>query len=273
MAYSKSVSARSRHNSECYSIHKSYLKGITPMDQNKLDEIRTAQESLERGADETFRKPFGRHWGSTYWTKWAMITTAIHSLGIPDTARILDIGVGTGWTTLFLAEAGYDALGVTLAPAEVQIASNRAERWSSTARFEVGDMEELTFDREFDFVLVFDALHHSTRQAQVVKRIARALKPGAWVLFGEPSVLHTISPRARRTHNEAGWVERGIAVRVLKRDCSLAGFTQFRRFFEGTSPYELRTSTFAYQLTRLIAANIAFAPQSSIWLAARKSPG
>jgi SAM-dependent methyltransferase len=240
------------------------------MDQNKLDEIKTAQESKDRGADETFRKPFGRAWGHSYWTKWAAITSVINRLDIPDDARILDIGVGTGWTTLFLAEAGYDVLGITLAPAAVEIAQERADKWSSTAQFGVGDMEELAFESQFDFALIFDALHHSMRQAQVIHGIANALKPGGWVLFGEPSILHGISPGARRTNKELGWVERGVAVPALKRDCSRAGLTQFRRFFEGTSPYESRTRQFAWQLIRLITADIAFAPQSSVWFAARK---
>lgn len=235
-----------------------------------MDEIRTARESKERGDADTFRKPFGRAWGATYWTKWATITSAIDRLDIPDQARILDIGVGTGWTTLFLAEAGYDVLGVTIAPAAVEIAEARAVKWSSTARFAVGDMEELAFDADFDFVLIFDALHHSKRQAQVIEGIANALKPGGWVLFGEPSILHGVSPGARRANTELGWVERGISVPRLQRDCARTGLTDFRRFFEGTSPYDSRARGFAWQMIRLAAANIAVAPRSSVWLAARK---
>jgi SAM-dependent methyltransferase len=243
------------------------------MDQNKADEIRTAQESLDRAAPETFRKPFGRHWGSTYWTKWATVTHAVHQLGVPDEGHVLDVGVGSGWTSLFLAEAGYQVLGVTLAPAAVEIARQRAERWSSTTAFEVGDMEELDTGERFDLALIFDALHHSKRQALVIERLAAALKPGGWVLFGEPSALHGISPSARRVQDQAGWVERGISVRALKRDCARAGLGEFRRFFEGTSPYESRTTGFGWQLVRVVAANVAFAPQSSIWLAARKPAG
>lgn len=240
------------------------------MEQNKLDEIESAQRSFDQGAPETFRKPFGRHWGSTYWTKWATVTHAINSLGLPEDARVLDIGVGTGWTTLFLAEGGYKPLGLTLAPAAVEIANLRAKRWNSSASFTVGDMEHMVFDSEFDLALVFDALHHSERQAEVIRRIGLALKPGGWVLFGEPSLLHNISPGARGASTSLGWIERGISTRALRRDCSQAGLTHFRRFFEGTSPYESRYKGFLWQLIRLTAANIAFAPQSSIWLAAGK---
>ncbi len=109
-----------------------------------------------------------------------------------------------------------------------------------------------------------------TQRYQVVERIATALKPGGWVLFGEPSVLHGMSPSARRVNRDLGWVERGVRVSALKDDCSQAGLTEFRRFFEGTSPYESRLRGFAWQLIRLIAANVAVAPQSSLWIAAQK---
>ena len=112
------------------------------IDQNKLDEILSAQESKDRGEPHTFRKPFGPPWGFTYWTKWATVTAAVGHLGVPDGARVLDIGVGTGWTSLFLAEGGYEVVGLTSAPAAVEIARDRAARWSSTARFVVGDIGE-----------------------------------------------------------------------------------------------------------------------------------
>lgn len=61
-----------------------------------------------------------------------------------------------------------------------------------------------------------------------------------------------------------------MSVRALKRDCRAAGRGEFRRFFEGTRPYESRVREFAWQAVRLVAANGASAPQASVWLAARK---
>lgn len=117
---------------------------------------------------------------------------------------------------------------------------------------------------------MFDALHHSVRPADVVKRIAAHLNPGGWVLFGAPSWLHSLSPHARRTSKEEGWVERGVRVRTLKRDCALAGLGDFRRFYEGTQPHAGRLLDFGYQAARVVAARAASAPQMSVWLAARK---
>ena len=157
------------------------------------------------------------------------------------------------------------------APAPVFSPRALAARWRCDAlRFAQADMDAFALDELFDLVLVFEALHHSARQRQVVRNIARHLAPGGWVLFGEPSLLHAVSPGARRVHRETGWIERGISVRRLRRDCAAAGLGELRRFHEGTAPYDTRVRGFGWQLARLVAANVAFAPQASVWLAARK---
>jgi 2-polyprenyl-3-methyl-5-hydroxy-6-metoxy-1,4-benzoquinol methylase len=202
--------------------------------------------------------------------KWATISHALTHMRLERGASVLDLGVGIGWTTLFLAEMGYETTGLDIAPANIELARRRAARWGLDVRFEVGDMDAFDLDQDFDAAVVFDALHHSRRRRMVVSNIARHLRPGAWVLFGEPSWLHAMSPDARRTQRELGWVERGVPVRALKADCRAAGLTAFERFFEGTRPYHDRGRGFAWQLLRLVAGNVAVAPQASIWLLARK---
>lgn len=213
---------------------------------NKLREIDAAASGAEDRS--TNYKPFGHAWGSDYFTKWAAISHALFALGIPEGAAILDIGAGGGWTTVFLAETGFDATGIDIAPANVEVARRRAERYGAGARFEVADMDNLELGRTFDAALVFDALHHSLRQAEVVERIASHVKPGGWVLFGEPTWLHTFSPHARRVSRGSGWVERGVVLRHLKRDCRRAGLAEFRRFHEGTSPFARGLRGFLWEL-------------------------
>lgn len=236
---------------------------------NKAAEIRTAEESLRGGEEHLFRKPFAPEWGTEPWLKWATISEALQRLGARQGNTVLDLGCGEGWTTLFLAEAGFDALGLDLAPARIQMARDRAERWASSATFEVADMEVFDLGRRFDLVLVYDALHHTRRQAAVIANVAAHLRPGGWVLFGEPSWLHGISPHARQTERELGWLERGITVRSLRRDSRRAGLGNFRRFFEPTRPYESRLREMSMQVARLVGGNVAVFPQTSVWLAAQ----
>jgi SAM-dependent methyltransferase len=213
-------------------------------------------------------KPFG--WDAAHFVEWATVAEILHRLGIQRGASAIDVGCGSGWTTLFLAEAGYDALGYDLVPANVELARGRAQRWGSSARLEVADMDELPGGPPADVALVFDALHHTHAQRAALHGVYRHLKPGGWVLLGEPTWLHRFSPEARHVRRERGWLERGLTLRELKRDLHAAGFGATRRFFQPTRPYEGRVRGFTWQLARLVAANWAWAPQSHLWVAAEK---
>lgn len=240
------------------------------MDPNKIAEINTAQASFDHGPDWLWRKPFAPQCGVSHWTKWATIAFALERRGIQEQAEILDVGCGIGWTTLFLAESGWRPTGLDLAPARIASARERADRWGIDAAWVVADMDDFELDQQFDGVLVYDALHHSARQRQVVANIARHLRPGGWVLFGEPSLLHVVSPNARRVSRDSGWIERGIGVRRLKRDCAACGLGGFRRFHEPTAPYERSIRGFAAQAVRFGFGFVAVAPQHAIWLAAQR---
>jgi 2-polyprenyl-3-methyl-5-hydroxy-6-metoxy-1,4-benzoquinol methylase len=224
-------------------------------------ESRTAEFMAQEGS-----KPFG--WSPAHFVEWATVTEMIHGVGLRPGARVLDVGCGTGWTSLFLAEAGFEPLGVDLVPANIDVARARAERWSSRATFAVADMETLDVDGSFDAALLFDALHHVHRQSETLRAIGRLVEPGGWLLLAEPTWLHRFSPEARRTQRERGWLERGLTVRGLRADLRAAGFGQVRRFFQGTRPYE--GWGLVPQLVRLLAARVLVAPQHHIWLAARR---
>ncbi len=244
---------------------------MTYTEKNKLDEIASAEAS--RHEPKTQTKPFGSEWGTEYWGKWQTISYALYSLCVGKGSTILDVGMGVGWTTVFLAESGYRPTGIDIAPASAAVAIDRGARYHANVDAVAADMETFDLGRTFDAALVFDALHHSVRPADVVGRIAAHLKPGGWVLFGEPSWLHDFSPDARRTTKEMGWVERGVRVRALTRDCRRVGLGDFRRFYEGTQPHVGRLRDFGYQSIRLWAARGSCAPQMSVWLAAKRLLG
>jgi SAM-dependent methyltransferase len=235
------------------------------MTDHKQAEI--ASRTPEFMANEA-SKPFG--WDSAHFVEWATVTEMIRRLGVPHGASVIDVGCGSGWTSLFLAEAGYDVLGYDLVPENVTLARERAERWRSSARFEVADMDALPEGPPVDLALVFDALHHTRAQRATLAGIHRRLAPGGWVLLAEPTWLHRLSPEARRVRAQRGWLERGLTLRGLKRDLRAAGFGTVRRFFQPTRPYEGRLGGFTWQLTRLVAANWLWAPQAHLWVAAER---
>jgi SAM-dependent methyltransferase len=218
-------------------------------------------------ADEA-SKPFG--WSPAHFVEWATIEHMLQAIALAVHSLIIDVGCGSGWTSLFLAEAGYRVIGYDLVPANVELAESRAARWSSSAQFAVADMEALPAGEAADAALIFDALHHSARQRQALSSVASRLKPTGWLLLGEATWLHRFSGEAHSVTRERGWLERGIAMSQLRSDLRAAGFGEIRRFFQPTSPYENRLGGFAWQAIRLAAANAWVAPQSHLWLAARR---
>jgi 2-polyprenyl-3-methyl-5-hydroxy-6-metoxy-1,4-benzoquinol methylase len=213
-------------------------------------------------------KPFG--WDAAHFVEWATVTEILHRLGVQPGASAIDVGCGSGWTTLFLAEAGIDALGLDLVPANIELARERARRWQSPARFEVADMDALPDGPPVDLVLIFDALHHTREQRATLEGVFARLRPGGWLVLAEPTWLHRLSPEARRVRAQRGWLERGLTLRGLKRDLRASGFGTVRRFFQPTRPYEGRVRGFTWQLTRLVAADLLWAPQAHLWIAAER---
>jgi SAM-dependent methyltransferase len=139
---------------------------------------------------------------------------------------VLDIGCGPGWTSLFLARAGYQVVGVDISERMIEIARERSAREHTAAEFLVGDMEDLDIGRDdFDGALFFDCLHHCPAYAAALRRAHAHLRPGGHVLLLETTWLHRISPHARQTTREYGVTELGFTRRQLRRALRDAGFT------------------------------------------------
>lgn len=101
------------------------------------------------------------------------ITALIESL--PPRAKVLDLGSGTGRPVAeLLAAAGHDVTGYDIAPKMVEIARAQVP----AARFELGDLRELTFeDGTWDAVTTFFSLLQLTRAEQETV-IGRLRRPG-----------------------------------------------------------------------------------------------
>lgn len=141
---------------------------------------------------------------------------------------ILDLGCGPGWTTLFLAKAGYTAVGVDISERMIEIANDRAQQEGSEATFIVADIEALDLpQRDFDAVLLFDALHHCPGYAEVLRRAQDHLRPKGHLLLFEPSWLHRYSPHARSFSATYGVTELGFSRTNLRRALRAAGFSKY----------------------------------------------
>ncbi len=95
--------------------------------------------------------------------------------------RLLDSGCGSGENTLLAAAGGADALGVDVAPTAIEQARRKAAERGVTARFEVGDVLDLSqFGTGFDTIIdsgVFHVFDDGDR-ARYVASLASVLEPG-----------------------------------------------------------------------------------------------
>ena len=141
-----------------------------------------------------------------------LVEMIVQALELEPGDRVLDLACGSGVHALRLAQRGLEVLGVDIAPSLVahcreRAASAVAERGTATARFEQGDMRALAYDSEFDAVLLLSGsfgFYDDATNADVLARIARALKPGGRVLIDVFDPTRMVVRPPRRSWSEYG---------------------------------------------------------------------
>ncbi len=160
-------------------------------------------------------------------------------------ARILDVGCGSGFATIALADAypGAHVIGCDLDVASIEDARRNAEQVGSQARFVAGGIESAVGAGHVDLVLLLEVLHDLADPVAVLSAARAALAPGASVLvvdervaerFVAPgddlerlmygySISHCL-PASMATPNSAalGTVMRPAQVRALAREAGFA---------------------------------------------------
>ncbi|MCB9489504.1 MAG: class I SAM-dependent methyltransferase [Deltaproteobacteria bacterium] len=130
-------------------------------------------------------------------------------------ARVLDLGCGTGRTTIPLVQRNFDVIGVDLTPAMIETAVEIAAEKDLTIKYEVGDATRLHYpDGFFDYVLFsnqgWTQIPGRKNRLAALGEIRRVLKSGGIFIF--------------TTHQRAGvrrwtpfWIKQAFRFYVLKR--------------------------------------------------------
>jgi trans-aconitate 2-methyltransferase len=141
-----------------------------------------------------------------------MAADVLSVLTLKGDERILDIGCGNGKTTAAIAERDQHG-SVVGVDASAEMVAFANEHWTvahTNLRFAVADARHLTFKREFDLVVSFNALHWISDQTLPLQGIHQALKPdGKAQLRLVPKGLRTsiedVIEEARRSPRWAGY--------------------------------------------------------------------
>jgi len=142
---------------------------------------------------------------------------------MPEHGRLLDMGCGTGWTSVLFAKRGYDVVGQDLVPEAIDAGRRlKQQNGLDNLDFVVGDYESLGFKEEFDIVVFFDCLHHAVDEVSALASAYRALKPGGIVVTSEPGRGH--ERRSAAVVAEFGVTERDMHPAKIVRAAKRVGF-------------------------------------------------
>jgi len=112
-------------------------------------------------------------------------------LKIKGNERILDVGTGTGIMIPFYEEKLSTGSVLAIDFAEKMIQKCR-EKYSSSdhpkVSFEVADVYDLSFNKEFDIVMCYSCFPHLTEHQKAINIFAKALKKG-----GKYAIAHSSS--------------------------------------------------------------------------------
>ena len=110
------------------------------------------------------------------------LLTEFVSAGRVAPTRALDVGAGTGTNAIWLAERGFDVLGVDVSPLAVEAARAKTAGRNLRCRFETRDfLAEPIGEAPFDFAFdrgCFHVFDEPEQQATFAARVAAALTPG-----------------------------------------------------------------------------------------------
>jgi SAM-dependent methyltransferase len=102
--------------------------------------------------------------------------------------RALDLGCGTGTTSIYLAQHGWQVTGVDFSPKAIELARDKARRAGVEVDLHLGDVSRLDFLSDpFDLILDIGCLHGLDREsrARCAEQLRRLTRPGSkFLLFG-----------------------------------------------------------------------------------------
>ncbi len=100
--------------------------------------------------------------------------------------RALDLGCGTGTNVIYLAQHGWEAVGVDFISKAIDTARRKSTAAGVKAQFFQGDVTQLDFlQPPFDLVLDIGCFHSlaSSRRSAYIAGLRRLLRPGGFFLL------------------------------------------------------------------------------------------
>lgn len=113
--------------------------------------------------------------------------------------KVLDVGCGAGFWSLYMAKRGAQVWGIDISPGSIEVAKKNSVQAGLADRieFSVNSALNLKFtDDFFDLVQGYDIIHHLD-SALLGKEVARVLAPSGRIVFSENSANNPLLMFAR----------------------------------------------------------------------------
>lgn len=151
----------------------------------------------------------------------------------PRPARILDLGVGSGWTSAIFARCGYEVVGIDINPKMIDIAGEKVLPGLNLS-FHTHDYEKPIPFGHFDAAVIYDALHHAEDEAEVVKQVYDILKTRGVFIILEPGKGHSHTQGSKESMEKYGTMEKDMPHTYVRGLLQQAGFQEMNHFIRLT---------------------------------------
>jgi SAM-dependent methyltransferase len=146
----------------------------------------------------------------------------------PAPKKLLDVGVGSGWTSELFAKAGYEVVGLDISGDMIDLAKQR----DCSATFVVSDYEVGPIPGKFDAAVIYDALHHADNERLVIKNVFDALTDDGIFITVEPGAGHSKTADSLQAMERYGTTEKDMPFshqREMMEDVGFASVEQYVR--------------------------------------------
>jgi ubiquinone/menaquinone biosynthesis C-methylase UbiE len=191
----------------------------------KRGEIDYIKNIGNEGANHALNKPYSDKKCGLYLID---IGSIIHLLpSLP--AKLLDMGCGTGWTSILFAKKGYTVTGQDISDDMIELANrNKGKENLPNLGFRKGYFETINSTENYDCVVFYDSLHHAEDERAALTVAYKSLKKDGILITLEPGGGHSKANISIDVSKKYGVAEKDMPPYYIIKIGKEIGFKRFK---------------------------------------------